>query len=82
MADDVIKKEVTEKYCRRFGMIAVAKGFVTADALRAAIDLQLQEDLAGKPHRLIGSILFDQGLMTGDQIDAVLNTLFDREKSG
>ena len=81
MTDDVIKKAVTEKYCRRFGVIAVAKGFVTADKLRAAIDLQLQEDLAGKSHRLIGSILFDQDLMTGEQIDAVMNALFDPEGS-
>ena len=79
MADNEIKKSVTEPYCRRFGMIAVAEGFVTANDLRAAIDLQLQEDLAGKPHRLIGSILFDRELMTGEQIDAVLNVLFESE---
>ncbi len=32
-----IDKEISKKYCTRFGVIAVGKGFVTADQLKEAL---------------------------------------------
>ena len=56
----------------RFGKIAVEKGFITEENLYEAIKLQISEDLKGRPHKIIGSILFEMQLMSVDDIDEVL----------
>ena len=75
MAED-IDKEISGKYCNRFGVIAVDKGIVTADRLKEALTEQADDNLSYRPHRLIGRIFFDKGWMTDKQIDIVLNELF------
>ncbi len=60
MTED-IDKETSGKYCNRFGVIAVDKGFVTADQLKEALTEQADDNLFNKPHRLIGRIFFDKG---------------------
>ncbi len=74
--DNDIDKEISEKYCPRFAVIAVVKGFVTADQLREALTEQADDNLSNRPHRLIGRIFFDKGWMTDEQIDTVLKELF------
>lgn len=59
----------------RFGNIAVAKGFITTDQLFEAIKIQVTEEIEEKKHRLIGMILLDQGLMTIEQINEVLEAM-------
>jgi hypothetical protein len=54
---DKIDKELSEKYCPRFGMIAVEMGFVTAEQVKEAVTEQIDDDLSNRPHRLIGSLL-------------------------
>ncbi|MHB8845367.1 MAG: hypothetical protein ACYC7L_11555 [Nitrospirota bacterium] len=66
---------VTGDLCRRFGSIAVRKGFVTIDELKAAIMEQIDDNVAGREHRLLGSILLRRGLITELQIEAVLQEL-------
>ena len=73
--EDHIDKDISNKYCSRFGVIAVSKGFVTADQLKAALMEQADDNISNKPHRLIGRILFEKGWMTDEQIDTVLNEL-------
>lgn len=70
------EKEVS-KLCRRFGTIAVKRGFVSADQVKEAFLEQLDDDLNGRNHRLIGTILSEKELMTWAQIDRVLKELFD-----
>ena len=66
----------------RFGIIAVKREFITRDDLDRGMRIQLEEDIDGKQHRLIGRILFDLGLLTLGQIEEVLTVLFDdRPKS-
>ena len=65
----------TEYTQKRFGTIAVEKGFITVDQLVKAMNIQIIEDVEGQKHRPLGSILFDQGLITNAQIDEVLATL-------
>ncbi len=79
MKDD-IDKEISAKYCNRFGVIAVAKGFVTADQLKEALTEQADDNLSNRPHRLIGRIFFDKGWITDGQIDIVMNELFKLKK--
>ncbi len=75
MEDDVLKK-LGIQYFPRFGKIAVHMGFVTAKQLKEAIAEQVEDDLADKPHKSIGKILFEHGWITDEQINIVLNELF------
>ena len=78
---DNIDKELSEKYCQRFGYLAADMGFSTADQIKDALAEQMEDDLANKPHRLMGRILLDKGWIKPQQIEAVLNELFKAEES-
>ncbi len=60
---------------KRFGVIAVKKGFITSDQLVEALAVQVAEDISTGDHDLIGKILFEQGIITMEQIDDVLKTM-------
>ncbi len=79
MSND-IDKELSEKYCVRFAEIAVKKGYVEPHRVKEALSEQLDDNLNDRPHRLIGRILLDKGWMTPQQIEAVLNELFQAER--
>lgn len=65
-------QHAADDFFRRFGVIAVRKGFATLDQVKQALSDQLEEDASGKEHRLLGSILYDHGYLTEDQIEQVL----------
>ncbi len=73
--NSVLKKLATQ-YFPRFGNIAVHMGFVTAKQLKEAMVEQVEDDIFNKPRRLIGEILLNNGWITDEQIDIVLNELF------
>ncbi|MBI3222089.1 MAG: hypothetical protein HYZ46_03215 [Nitrosomonadales bacterium] len=75
-----IQKSISEKYCPRFGQIAIEMGFITEAQLKEALCIQVDEELAGKSRRLLGAILFDKDLMTGDQIERVLNAVLQKTR--
>ena len=60
---------------KRFGAIAVEKGFLTVDQLADALRLQAVEEIEKGTHRLIGTILFEQGHITTPQIDEVFEPM-------
>ena len=70
-----LPSETIQKYCRRFGAIAVERGYITGDQLEKALIEQVRDDLKRRPHRLIGTILFERDWMTWDQIDSVVKEL-------
>ncbi|MBW2615789.1 MAG: hypothetical protein JRD02_06410 [Deltaproteobacteria bacterium] len=55
----------------RFGTIAVKKGFVTKEQVLEGMKVQMERNLDGLEHRLIGSILYSMGYITLPQIDEV-----------
>lgn len=63
------------QFQKRFGFIAVEKGFITADQLVEAFKVQVLEEIEKEKHRLIGAILFEHGFITLPQIDEVLESL-------
>jgi hypothetical protein len=65
----------TEHLEKRFGILAVEKGFITADQLIEALKIQVMEDIEKGKHRLVGRILLDQGLITLSQIDDLLESI-------
>jgi len=60
---------------KRFGVIAVEKGFATIEQVAEAMKVQIIEDMGKGIHRLIGAILLDQGLISTTQLSEVLNVL-------
>ena len=70
-----IKSKRVEKYEKRFGVVALEKGYITADELVNALTIQVQEDIEMGYHRLIGKILLDQGIMSGKQVSGLLKEL-------
>ncbi len=69
---DKMEREHLEK---RFGLIAVEKGYINPDHLIEALKTQVVEDMEKGEHRLIGRILLEQGLLTAVQIDEILDIL-------
>jgi hypothetical protein len=65
----------TEHLEKRFGILAVEKGLITADQVIEALRIQVMEDIGKGSHRLIGLILLEQGLITLSQIEEVLQSL-------
>ena len=60
---------------KRFGVIAVEKGFITLEQLVEALTVQVIEETEGKKRRLIGQILLSMGYLTSSQIDEVMETM-------
>ena len=69
-----------EQYEKRFGMIAIDKGYLTAEDLVNGLTIQVGEDIRQMPHRFLGEIFFDMGLMTDQQVDEVLGSIFRKPK--
>ncbi|MGD9162288.1 MAG: hypothetical protein PVG39_28015 [Desulfobacteraceae bacterium] len=65
-----------EHYEKQFGIIAIEKGFITAENLIETLKIQIEEELENKTHRLIGEILLDKGYITPTQIQDVLDGIF------
>ena len=60
---------------KRFGVIAVEKGFVTIEHVAEAMKVQIIENMGKGIHRVIGAILLDQGFINTTQLSEVLNAL-------
>ena len=71
--------EKIKLYEKRFGNIAVEKGFITSDQLIHALNTQVQEECDRSRHRLIGQILLELNLISAEQIKEVLAVLFTKE---
>jgi hypothetical protein len=69
-----------KEYCKRFGQIAVERGHVTEAQLKEALSLQVDDNLADRPHRNVGTIFFDKEWMTSEEIASVLGEMFGPPK--
>ena len=65
---------LAKKYAHLFGHIAIEKGFVTYNEVMEALDAQMSDHNSAilRPHKLIGEILFEKGIMNLKQIETVL----------
>jgi len=79
MTGNEVDKELSQKYCPRFAKLAADRGFITAEQAKEALAEQMDDDLADRPHRLIGRILLEKGLITAKQVEDILNALFEKE---
>ena len=60
---------------RRFGEIALEKGFITEDLLSKALSEQSEARAHGRAQKPIGEVLLELGYMSMDQVIAVLDEL-------
>jgi hypothetical protein len=77
-----VDKELSKKYCPRFAQLAVELNFVTPEQVKEALAEQLDDNLANRQHRLIGRILLEKGWMKPEQLELVLNKLFQKDRTG
>ena len=75
------QKYISNKYCRRFGQTAVEMDYITADELKEAINIQVDEDISGNEHRLLGAILFEKNRMSSAEIETVLNLMLKKMRA-
>jgi len=54
---------VLVEFSERFGRVAVNRGYITPDQLKEALAEQVDDDLADRPHRLLGKIFFEKNQM-------------------
>ena len=64
-----------KKLDKRFGAVAIEKGFVKPEHVFEAMEIQILENLEGAQHRLIGQILWEKGYITNKQIDDVVKSM-------
>jgi hypothetical protein len=62
---------------KRFGSIAITKGFITKDQFVEAMGVQIENELEGVKPKAIGTILLSMEYMTRDQIEEVLKEISD-----
>jgi hypothetical protein len=60
---------------KRFGAVAIDKGFITLEQLFEAMKIQIGENTQGLEHRLIGQILWEKGYISSEQINEVLRSM-------
>ncbi len=65
-----------DQYEKRFGIIAIEKGFIEPENLIEALKIQVEEEISSNRHRLIGEILMENGYIEPSQIKEVLDTIF------
>ena len=66
-------------YIKRFGTAAVEKGYITIEQLIEALAIQVKGEIECGSHRLLGSILFEQDIITGDQLQALVNCVLGKD---
>lgn len=67
-----------ERVKKRFGSIAIEKGFITPDQVVEALTIQVKENTEKKRFRPIGDILHDLGYLNSSQLSEVLDAKFER----
>ena len=56
----------------RFGSVAFLLGYVTLEQLQQALAVQVEDNVFGRKHRLLGAILREKNWITEEQEKAIL----------
>lgn len=64
-----------EHYEKRFGMIAVEKGYISPAQVLEAMEVQVKENMEKNRHRTLGELLIELGYMTKSQVNDVLGSM-------
>ena len=64
-----------EERGKRFGIIAIEKGFITMAQLVEGLEIQIEEEMDLGARRVIGAILVEKGYMDLSQVQEVLEEI-------
>jgi hypothetical protein len=70
-----MERNTATENVKRFGVIALEKGFITLEQLVEAMTLQIREETQRRKHRPIGQILLSLEYSTSPQIDEVMEIM-------
>ena len=59
----------------RFGSIAYHRRYVTKEQIQEALAEQVEDNLYGRPHRLLGRIFLEKGWLTEEQEQSILDEM-------
>lgn len=59
----------------RFGSIAYHRKYVTKEQIQQALAEQVEDNVSGRPHRLLGTILLEKGWITKEQEKSILQEM-------
>ena len=60
---------------RRFGVVAIEKGFISMDQRLEGQEIQIEEEVELGVRRVIGAILVEKGYMNLSQVEEVLESM-------
>ena len=59
----------------RFGSIAVYRKYVTLAQVQQALIKQIEDNVKGGKHRLLGDILLENNWITDEQVESILSEI-------
>lgn len=59
----------------RFGSIAVYRKYVTLAQVQQALTTQIEDNVNGGKHRLLGDILLENNWITDEQVESILSEM-------
>ena len=59
----------------RFGSIAVYRKYVTLEQVQQALTIQVEDNVNGVKHRLLGDILLEKRWITEEQVESILSEM-------
>ncbi len=59
----------------RFGSIAVYRKYVTLEQVQQALIQQIEDNVHGRKHRLLGDILRENNWITDEQVQSILKEM-------
>jgi hypothetical protein len=59
----------------RFGTIAYHRRYVTREQIQQVLAEQVEDNLSGRPHRLLGMIFREKGWLTEEQEKSILDEM-------
>ena len=65
----------TAGFKKRFGNIAIEKGFITVDQLCEALKVQVMDNIERGNHKMIGTIMYEKGYLNSNQLDVVIQSM-------
>ena len=69
------KKSHPDLDFHRFGSIAVYRKYVTLGQVQQALTKQVEDNVNGGKHRLLGDILLENNWITDEQVESILSEM-------
>lgn len=72
-----LKNKKIEKYEKRFGQVAIEKGYIKTEDLIKAMADQVYEEQNDQERRQVGFILLQNGKMKASQLEEIVKTVME-----